>query len=128
MKVNELRVGNYFYRHCCNDQVMEIRGGGVIGLDNLRGIISLHEMKPIELTKEFFKKNGFVEERFYCKVFYSKKIKGMILKAYEHSIGWEIHMKHEESINKFSKWIQYVHELQNAYYVSTGEELEVKLW
>ena len=124
MKVNELRVGNYFYRHCCNDQVMEIRGGGVIGLDNLRGIISLHEMQPISLTAEFFKKNGFV---FYCRVFYFKKIKGMTLKAYEHSMGWDIHMKHEDSINKVSKEMKYVHEFQNAYYVSTGEELEVKL-
>lgn len=30
MKVNELRVGNWFYRPCCNDQVMEIRGSGVL--------------------------------------------------------------------------------------------------
>ena len=85
------------------------------------------ELQPIPLTSEFFEKNGFVKERFYCKVFYFKKINGMILKAYEHSIGWEIHMKHEESINAFSKGIDYVHELQNAYYVSTGEELEIEL-
>lgn len=127
MKINELRVGNWFYRYCCNDQVMEVRAGGVIGLDKNRGIICLHEMQPIELTKEFFEKNGFFEERLYCKVFYFKKNKGMILKAYKHPIGWEFHMKHEESINAFSKGIDYVHELQNAYYVSTGEEMEVKL-
>lgn len=127
MKINELRVGNWFYRYCCNDQVMEVRAGGVIGLDRNRGIICLHEMQPIELTKEFFEKNGFIKASFYCKVFYYKNIKGMIVKAYEHSVGWEIHMAHEESINAFSKWLQYVHEFQNAYYVSTGEELEVKL-
>lgn len=127
MKENELRVGNWFYRYCCNDQVKEVRAGGVLGLDNLRGIISLHEMQPIPLAKEFFEKNGFIKASFYCKVFYFKNIKGMIVKAYEHSDGWEIHMEHEESINSFSKWLQYVHEFQNAYYVSTGAEMDVKL-
>lgn len=127
MKVNELRVGNWFYRYCCNDQVMEVRAGGVIGLDRNQDIISLYEMKPIPLTEEFFEKNGFVKERFYFRFFYFKKIKGMILKAYKHHNGWEIHMKHERSINAFSKAIDYVHELQNAYYVSTGEEMEITL-
>ena len=30
MKINELRVGNMFYRYCCNEQVMEVRAGGVL--------------------------------------------------------------------------------------------------
>lgn len=136
MKTNELRIGNTVMCQCrgeykphtiksiwYNDEeklyYVELDNGFQC---NVCGI------SPIPLTKEFFEKNGFVEERFYCKVFYSKRINGMILKAYEHSIGWEIHMKHEKSINKFSKWIDYVHEFQNAYYISTGEELEVKLW
>lgn len=69
MKINELRVGNMFYRYCCNDKVMEVRAGGVIGSDRNRGIICLHEMQPIELTKEFFEKNGFIKQVGFEEVF-----------------------------------------------------------
>lgn len=120
MKVNELRVGNWFYRYCCNDQVMEVRAGGVIGLDRNRGIICLHEMQPIELTKEFFEKNGFIRLDsldYYNNYFTSKDMK---IDVYESSNGWVVHIDN-------CKRLKYVHELQNAYYVSTGEELEVKL-
>jgi hypothetical protein len=129
MKINELRIGNYLYLCGWTVKVVGVREDGVYVTNDLNTIfkVDITEVRPISLTKGFFEKNGFVKERFYCKVFYFKKIKGMILKAYEHPVGWEIHMKHEESINAFSKGIDYVHELQNAYYVSTGEELEVKL-
>lgn len=127
MKINELRVGNWFYRHCCNDQVMEVRAGGVIGLDSLRGIICLHEMQPIELTKEFFEKNGFIRLDsldYYDNYFTSEDMR---IDVYESSNGWVVHIDNIAFSTAFCKCLKYVHELQNAYYVSTGEELEVKL-
>lgn len=131
---HDLRIGNWVYDGIYAKYPMQVVAIGKdwVLLDfpgNEGGVweADIKDLQPIKLTEEFFEKNGFVKERFYCKVFYFKKINGMILKAYEHSIGWEIHMKHEESINAFSKGIDYVHEFQNAYYVSTGEELEIKL-
>lgn len=127
MKVNELRVGDWFYRHCCNDQVMEVRAGGVIGLDRNRGIICLHEMQPIELTKEFFEKNGFIllkDLEYYGNYFTSEDMR---IDVYESSNSWVVHIDDKECSTAFSKCLKYVHELQNAYYVSTVEEMEVKL-
>lgn len=126
MKINELRVGNLFYRHCCIDQVMEVRAGGVIGLDRNRGIICLHEMQPIELTKEFFEKNGFIKQNDWEEVLYYRS-EDMRIEAYENYLGWVVNIDDEKFTMVFSNNLKYVHELQNAYYVSTGEEMEVKL-
>ena len=126
MKTSELRVGNWFYRYCCNDQVMEVRAGGVIGLDRGRGIICLHEMQPIELTKEFFEKNGFIKQNDWEEVLYYRS-EDMRIEAYENYLGWVVNIDDEKFTMVFSNNLKYVHELQNAYYVSTGEELEIKL-
>lgn len=126
MKVNELRVGNWFYRYCCNDQVMEVRAGGVIGVDRGRGIICLHEMQPIELTKEFLEKNGFIRQHDWEEVLYYRS-EDMRIEAYENYLGWVVNIDDEKFTMVFSNNLKYVHELQNAYYVSTGKELEVKL-
>lgn len=67
-------VGNWFYRYCCNDQIMEVRAGGVIGLDKNRGIISLHEMRPIPITIDWLVENGFKRE--YEELCFSKEIDG----------------------------------------------------
>lgn len=126
MKVNELRVGNWFYRYCCNDQVMEVRAGGVIGLDRNRGIICLHEMQPIELTKEFFEKNGFIKQNDWEEVLYYRS-EDMRIDVYENYLGWVVNIDDEKFTMVFSNNLKYVHELQNAYYVSTGEEMEIML-
>lgn len=127
MKINELRVGNWFYRDCCNDQVMEVRAGGVIGLDSNLGIISLHKMQPIELTEAFFKKNGFIlleDLDYYGNYFMSEDMR---IDVYESFHGRVVHIDDKECCTTFSKCLKYVHELQNVYYISTGEELEIKL-
>lgn len=125
MKINELRVGNWFYRYCCNDQVMEVRAGGVIGLDRGRGIICLHEMQPIELTKEFFEKNGFIhiESVDYYDNYHTSE--DMRIDVYESSNGWVVHIDNIEFSDAFCRRLKYVHELQNAYYISTGKEIEL---
>ena len=126
MKINELRVGNWFYRYCCNDQVMEVRAGGVIGLDRNRSIICLHEMQPIELTQEFFKKNGFIKQHDWEEVMYYHN-EDMRMQVFENYLGWVVNIDDEKYTMVFSNNLKYVHELQNAYYVSTGKELEIKL-
>jgi hypothetical protein len=63
MKANELMIGDWLYRPDCYDQVKEIRHTGVIGIDNLRGLIAFSELEPIPLTPEILKKNGFVANK-----------------------------------------------------------------
>lgn len=84
-------------------------------------------MQPIELTKEFFEKNGFIRIDsldYYDNYFTSEDMR---IDVYESSKGWVVHIDNIEFSDAFCKRLNYVHELQNAYYVSTGEELEVKL-
>jgi hypothetical protein len=98
----------------------------VIGLDRNRGIICLHEMQPIPLTKEFFEKNGFIKQNDWEEVLYYRS-EDMRIEAYENYLGWAVNIDDEKFTMVFSNNLKYVHELQNAYYVSTGEELEIKL-
>lgn len=84
-------------------------------------------MQPIELTKEFFEKNGFIRLEsldYYDNYFTSEDMR---IDVYESSNGWVVHIDDKECSTAFCKCIKYVHELQNAYYISTGEELEIKL-
>jgi len=63
MKANELMIGDWLYRPACYDQVKEIRHTGVIGIDNLRGLIAFSELEPIPLTPNILEKNGFVSNK-----------------------------------------------------------------
>lgn len=49
------------------------------------------------------------------------------IEAYENYLGWVVNIDDEKFTMVFSNNLKYVHELQNAYYVSTGKELEIKL-
>ena len=59
MKPNELMIGDWIYRPDCYDQVKEIRYTGIIGIDNMRGLITFSELELIPLTPEILEKNGF---------------------------------------------------------------------
>ena len=51
----------------------------------------------------------------------------MRIEAYENYLGWVVNIDDEKFTMVFSNNLKYVHELKNAYYVSTGKELEIKL-
>jgi hypothetical protein len=135
MKVNELRVGNTIMCHCrgeykphtiksiwYNDEeklyYVELDNGFQC---NVGGI------SPIPLTKEFFEKNGFIlmESLDYYDNYFTSE--DMRIDVYESSKGWVVHIDNIEFSTAFCKRLKYVHELQNAYYVSTGKEMEIKL-
>lgn len=84
-------------------------------------------IEPISLTKEFFEKNGFIlQEDLDCYDNYFTT-EDMRINIYESSNGWVVQIDGKEWASAFYKCLKYVHELQNAYYISTDEELEVKL-
>jgi hypothetical protein len=134
MKINELRVGNTIMCQCrgeykphtiksiwYNDEeklyYVELDNGFQC---NVCGI------SPIPLTKELFEKNGFIKQNDFEDVLYYRS-EDMRMQVYENYLGWVVNIDNENFTMVFSNNLKYVHELQNAYYVSTGEELEVKL-
>lgn len=119
MKVQELRIGNIIWRPCCCDEVLEIRENGIIGIDSLRGLIPYSEIEPIPITDELLLKNGFEQCGYIFKTIF--------IEMYEVSNGWHLHIDNERFETVLSTTIKYVHQLQNAYYIATGKELEIKL-
>lgn len=129
MKVNELRVGSYLYLCGWNVKVVGVREDGVYVVNDLNTVfkVDITDVRPIPLTEEFFEKNGFIEQKdldYYDNYFVSEDMR---IDVYESSNGWLVHIDDKECCTTFSKCLKYVHELQNAYYVSTGKELEIKL-
>ena len=119
MKPQELRVGNKIKRHWRYDEIVEIRNSGIIGLDGLRGLISYSEIVPIRITDELLFKNGFEQCGYIFKT--------LFIEMYEVANGWHLHIDNERFETALSITIKYVHQLQNAYYIATGKELEIKL-
>lgn len=142
MKTNDLRIGNWVK---VNDpifgvnayKVATIRDNGIITLsDNIS--CSVNNIEPIELTEEVLLKIGFKKER--------QLISNLFYLDYETDVDNIIRVKYviypkAPSLLKIttSQWenyecfefmkrgIKYLHELQNAYYCLTSEELEVEL-
>lgn len=129
MKINELRVGSYLYLCGWNVKVVGVREDGVYVVNDLNTVfkVDITDVRPIPLTEEFFKRNGFILQEdldYYDNYFVSEDMR---IDVYESSNGWLVHIDDNECCTTFSKCLKYVHELQNAYYVSTGKELEIKL-
>ena len=119
MEVKELRIGNKIWRPCCYDEVLEIRENGIIGLDSLRGLIPYREIEPIPITDELLLKIGF-EQCGYI-------FKALFIEMYEVTNGWHLHVDNDKFETAIALTIKYLHQLQNALYLVTGKELEIKL-
>lgn len=134
-----LRTGNWIWRPCCNDQVVEVRENGIIGLDSLRGLISFAELKPIELDYEILTEIGFrrIEINDFEDVYFYRQNNcaiRLVFKDYCTLINIDRHCvlndDHTETI--FQNEMMFkgkidLHNLQNIWQLSTNEELEVKL-
>lgn len=119
MDIKELRVGNKIQRHWRYDEIVEIRNNGIIGLDGFREPIPYSKIEPICITNELLLKNGFEQ----CVYFFTT----IFIEMYEVENGWHLHIDNERFETALSTTIKYVHQLQNAYYIATGKELEIKL-
>lgn len=131
MKVNELRIGNLVLY---NDLYCKIIGIDKIGMDEDRVLVEYHNgetdycyigyIEPILLTEEFFLKNGFEKDPMITQ--YSKEIDEFLISYIDGANGCLLSIQGKKS--QFYKYdIKYIHELQNAYYCLTNEELNVEL-
>lgn len=144
MKTNELRLGNWVVY---NNQIVKTTGlhydmfeCGNPDDENWMCTGRISEVQPIELTEEILVKIGFE------KIFQSNITKGMFELNYDISdnefINVICRLFEDGTLNLtiierygsmmgdnslYKNGIKYLHQLQNAYYLLTNEELEVEL-
>lgn len=133
LSAQDLRIGNWVYDGERTQFPMQVTAIGKdwahLDFPGNEGDIweaDIKDLRPIELTEELFKKNGFILQEdldYYDNYFTSEDMR---IYVYESSHGWVIHIDDKECSTAFSKCLKYVHELQNAYYISTGEEMKVQ--
>lgn len=131
MKVQELRIGNIVK---IDDEYIGPIDGNVTSLNEKSEVEILFssnkeniryfrygsdDIFPILITDELLLKNGFEQ----CGYFFNT----IFIEMYEVENGWHLHIDNERFETALSMTIKYVHQLQNAYYIATGKELEIKL-
>ena len=117
MKAKDLMIGDWVYRLDCYDEVKETRQNGIIGLDNLRGLIGFSEIEPIPLTPEILEKNGWVYNNEDEKFFPQTWVGGGLMLQGADDCGYCIVVTSDyddEDTNDTPFIIFYVHELQHA--------------
>ena len=129
MKTKDLRLGNLVYK---DGEIYQIENLGYHKSEspwkNLVHLASddednICEYKPIPLTELWLLKFGFRK--------YNNFLGHWYLKDYDYSIRY-LHRKYTcfacdgDVRFQLKANIQYVHQLQNLYFVLTGDELEIK--
>lgn len=132
MKVNELRIENLVYSNAVPFKVIGINPPYIdlLGVNDsrLRMVdVDKDELQPIKLTEEFFTRNGFIEQMNCAEFGTYFRSTDLRTEVFETSGGWSVHIDDDHFMSVFGKCIKYIHEFQNAYYVSTGTELEIEL-
>ena len=128
MKGNDLRIGNWVK---VNDpifgvntyKVATIRDNGIITLnDNMSCLVD--NIEPIELTEEVLVKIGFKK---FVKSF-RMELSGCRLDYFIDKTLY-IYKKHTNCclIKDLEIKCEYIHQLQNSFFLLTGKELEVEL-
>lgn len=130
MKPTELRIGNLVMYNGKVVRVEQITKHKIgyhtkpyeMGMNYAR----LCEIEPIPITEELLKKNGFEIDQniteYELLSCYERRIT-----AYEVKYGWHFHIDDEEYCTCFSNTLKYIHDLQNAFYLVTGKDLEIKI-
>lgn len=124
---NGLRIGNWVYDSKYAQYPMQVVliGNDYVYLDfeGNEGDVwecDCKEIEPIPLTEELIEKQGWEKVCYY----YTDK-NG--LEIYETNDGWHLHIDDDKYQTTIAILINSVHELQNAYFVATKKELEIKL-
>lgn len=133
LSAQELRIGNWVYdgeRTQFPMQVVAI-GKDWVHLDfpdNEGGVweADIKDLRTIPITKEMLNKVGF-ERRSGWGGILCYRNKGLCMDAYETLKGWWVHIDDEKAITIYSQNTNYLHQLQNAYYMATGGELQIEL-
>lgn len=128
MKANELRIGNYLNGKQGHVIVTEIRGNNSVKIQyNTSSFYVGTCLLPIELTKEWLLKLGFIQQGVIinnnglteqCGINYFIK-NNIVYSLSDNQVELD-------NPNVFLCNLKYVHQLQNLYFALTGEELTYK--
>lgn len=133
MKTNELRLGNLvIYRN----QIVKTTGlhydmfeCGNPNDENWMCTGKLSEVQPIELTKEILLKIGFEKHDESMNIYAFENERSVVVYVPNRRLlrieGVENDVLVDRNIRLNN--VEYLHQLQNAYYLLTGKELEVEL-
>ena len=123
MKPQELSIGNLV---CYNGKVVKVEqitkhkiGYHTKPNETRMNYAKLCEIEPIPITDELLSKNGFEQCDYLFKT--------LFIEIYEVANGWHLHIDNERFETAIALTIKHLHQLQNAYYLVTGKELEIKL-
>lgn len=136
MKPTELRIGNLVLYEGKVVKVEQITKKK-IGFHRCEGetrmnYARLYEIEPIPITEELLTKIGFIlpeHKEFYVMCRINGKDNSIRLTRYFNLWNAEIFASHPEVVmlEHTIKGLRFLHELQNAYYLVTGKELEIKI-
>lgn len=129
LSAQELRIGNWVYDGERTQFPMQVvaLGKDWAHLDfpgNEGGVweADIKDLRAIPITKEILKKAGFKWDGGYG----HKQLDDVkTMQYYKHESRLRVWYKAEDIIFE-CHGVYYLHELQNAYYMATGEELEVQ--
>lgn len=136
MKPQELRIGNlvnYNGKVVKVEQLTKHKIGYHTKPNETRlNYARLCEIEPIPITEEWLTTIGFIlpeHKEFYVMCRINGKDNSIRLTRYFNLWNAEIFVSHPEVVmlEHTIKGLRFVHELQNAYYLATGKELEIKL-
>ena len=140
MKTQELKIGNIVkiddeYLGPIEGKVTLLKESGEVELlllvskGNGRYLVcGQDDIFPIPITEELLEKCGFERNEYVPyildldkgrRVYMFKNTYGWILQYVRYGVGYD------ETVSK--NIVMFVHQLQNAYYLVTGKELEIKI-
>ena len=121
---NELKIGDWV-KDTFNDVIVKVVGiqleNAVCEWGHLKGEYKCNYeyLKPIPLTEELIEKQGWYKFDSYYN-------NGEI-KICKNEDWWHLYISDVIHRNIIAVDVKYLHELQNAYFVATKKELEIKL-
>lgn len=135
MKANDLRIDNWIKYEDKLVQVVQLSSLMILCQRDENQFLVNHEpeiFQPIELTEELLLKIGF-DAMHSCRYMYEKSIinkhnKKVVVYITFHMINKTLRIDFSNDLQVLNLYdIQYLHQLQNAYYCLTGKELKVEL-
>lgn len=132
MKTNELRIGNYINIEGDVVRVKEIYDKSIYYANSEYESYATEDfINPIELTEEVLENIGFKKNIIYGSVIEYLPIGDDLARVFctkeKQNVRIQVvHKNASETIVKV-KYVKYLHQLQNAYYCLTNEELNVEL-
>lgn len=131
LKCTDLRIGNYLKYDDEIIQVSKLCKNYVEFYDKYDLLIGDNPkyFQPIELTEEVLLKIGFKKNIIYGSVIEYFPIDDNLARIYctKEKQNFKIQIVRKNITETIVKYIKYLHQLQNAYYCLTGQELDVEL-